>query len=62
MKYFDELKRAMEWLSHKPDTIFLGQAVEFDGTAMTNTLQDIEKSKRLEMPVSEEFYSKSCRI
>lgn len=55
MKYFDELKRAMEWLGQKPDTLFLGQAVEFDGTAMTNTLRDVERSKLLEMPVAEEF-------
>ena len=28
MKYFDELKRSMEWLGQQSDTIFLGQAVE----------------------------------
>jgi len=55
MKYFDELKRAMDWLAQKPDTLFLGQAVEFEGTAMTNTLQDVARSKLLEMPVAEEF-------
>jgi len=55
MKYFDELKKTMEWLGQKPDTLFLGQAVACDGTAMTNTLRDIERSKLLEMPVAEEF-------
>ena len=25
--YFDELKRAMEWLADQEDTVFLGQAV-----------------------------------
>jgi pyruvate/2-oxoglutarate/acetoin dehydrogenase E1 component len=55
MKYFDELKRAMEWLAQKPDTLFLGQAVEFDGTAITNTLRGVARSKLLEMPVAEEF-------
>lgn len=55
MKYFDELKRSMEWLAQKPDTLFLGQAVECEGTAMTNTLRDVERSKLLEMPVAEEF-------
>ena len=53
MKYFDELKRSMDWLSEKPDTIFLGQAVEFPGTAMTNTLKDVDKNKLLEFPVNE---------
>lgn len=55
MKYFEELKRAMEWLAQKQDTLFLGQAVEFDGTAMTNTLRDVARSKLMEMPVDEDF-------
>tara|TARA_R110002110_G_scaffold77400_2_gene203534 strand:- start:270 stop:809 length:540 start_codon:yes stop_codon:yes gene_type:complete len=54
-KYFDELKRAMDFLGEKPDTFFLGQAVEYKGTAMTNTLKDVPKEKLLEMPVNEEM-------
>jgi pyruvate/2-oxoglutarate/acetoin dehydrogenase E1 component len=53
MKYFDELKRAMEWLGAKQDTFFLGQAVKAEGTAMYNTLKDIDPDKRLELPVAE---------
>lgn len=55
MKYFDELKRSMDWLSTKNDTLFLGQAVEYPGTAITNTLKDVDKSKLLEMPVNEDM-------
>lgn len=55
MKYFDELKRSMEWLGTQQDTMFLGQAVEYPGTAMTNTLSGIDKSKLLEMPVNEDM-------
>jgi pyruvate/2-oxoglutarate/acetoin dehydrogenase E1 component len=55
MKYFDELKRSMEWLSTKSDTIFLGQAVESPGTAITNTLSGVERDKLLEIPVAEDF-------
>lgn len=55
MKYFEELKKAMTWLGQKQDTIFLGQAVEYPGTGMTNTLSEIEKSKLLEMPVNEDM-------
>lgn len=55
MKYFDELKRAMEWLAEKPDTLFVGQAVAVPGTGMSNTLASIDKDKRLELPVAEEF-------
>jgi len=55
MKYFDELKRSMDWLGEKPDTLFLGQAVEYDGTAITNTLKGVNRNKLLEMPVNEEM-------
>ena len=55
MKYFDELKRSMDWLGEKSNTLFLGQAVEYAGTGMTNTLKDVDKSKLLEMPVNEDM-------
>ncbi len=55
MKYFDELKRSMEYVGEKENSIFIGQAVEFAGTAMTNTLKDVAKEKLMEFPVSEEF-------
>ena len=55
MKYFDELKKSMNWLAEKNNTVFLGQAVEYPGTAITNTLSDIDKSKLLEMPVNEDM-------
>lgn len=55
MKYFDTLKKAMEILATNENVIFLGQAVEYPGTAMTNTLKDIDKDKLLELPVAEEF-------
>ena len=53
VKYFDELRRSMEWLAEKQDTFFLGQAVVADGTAMSNTLKKIPIAKRLELPVFE---------
>ena len=55
MKYFDELKRSMDWLNKQPNTLFLGQAVEYDGTGMTNTLKDVDRNKMLEMPVNEDM-------
>ena len=54
-KYFDELKRAMDYLGQQADTIFLGQAVAYKGTAMSNTLKSISREKLLEMPVDEEM-------
>jgi pyruvate/2-oxoglutarate/acetoin dehydrogenase E1 component len=55
MKYFDELKRSMEWLGQQPRTIFLGQAVGFPGTAMFGTLQNVAAEQRIELPVAEEL-------
>lgn len=55
MKYFDEIKRAMTWLGQQPDTFFLGQAVQYPGTAMTNTLKDVPPDKLWEMPVCEDM-------
>jgi pyruvate/2-oxoglutarate/acetoin dehydrogenase E1 component len=55
VNYFDELKKAMEWLAAKPDTYFMGQAVGCPGTAMYSTLKDIDPAKRLELPVAEEM-------
>ena len=54
MKYFDELKKTMEWLSTQQSTVFIGQAVEVPGTAMYNTLKDIDIKKRIEVPVFED--------
>ena len=54
-QYFDELKRAMEYLGEQPDTVFIGQAVAYKGTAMTNTLKDVDRDRLIEMPVDEEM-------
>ena len=55
MKYFDELKRSMEFLASDPRTVFIGQAVAFPGTAMSNTLMGVPKEKLVELPVAEEM-------
>ena len=55
MKYFSELKRSMNYLAENNKTIFIGQAVEVPGTAMTNTLKGINPKKLLELPVAEEM-------
>jgi pyruvate/2-oxoglutarate/acetoin dehydrogenase E1 component len=45
----------MEYLAEDPRTMFLGQAVACKGTAMTNTVINIEDQRKLEMPVAEEM-------
>lgn len=54
MKYFDELKASMDMLAKDPRVVFIGQAVEYAGTAMSNTLKDVPKEKLIEMPVFED--------
>jgi pyruvate/2-oxoglutarate/acetoin dehydrogenase E1 component len=55
MKYFDELKRSMDYLAGDPRVLFLGQAVSCPGTAMSNTLKDVAPSRLIELPVDEEM-------
>ena len=54
-KYLDELSRSMEYLGIQDNTVFVGQSVEVAGTAMRNTLLNVDKEKLLELPVEEEF-------
>tara|TARA_B110000967_G_C18879911_1_gene560449 strand:+ start:1024 stop:1566 length:543 start_codon:yes stop_codon:yes gene_type:complete len=53
--YFNELKKSMNFLGKQKNTLFIGQAVEVPGTAMRNTLKEINKKKLLELPVAEEM-------
>lgn len=55
MKYSEELTKAMTWLGEQSDTFFLGQAVQYAGTSMTNTLKNVPKDKLWEMPVAEDM-------
>ena len=51
----DELTRSREYLGKFDNTIFIGQSVEVAGTAMRNTLLNIDDNKLVEMPVDEDF-------
>lgn len=55
MKYIDELKSAMTWLSKLDRTVFIGQSIEFPGTGMYQTFSEVPPAKKLEMPVEEDF-------
>lgn len=52
--YFEELLRSMTWLGQQPNTVFMGQAVAYPGTAMTATLAQVPPEKLLELPVMED--------
>ena len=49
MRYFDELKRSMNYLAQNEKTLFIGQAVEVAGTAMSNTLKEINPNKLIDL-------------
>jgi len=57
MKYFEELKKAMSLLAEHPKTLFIGQAVEFEGTGLYESLKHLPKNKTIELPVAEYLQS-----
>lgn len=57
MKYFDELKRAMSFLAEHPKTMFIGQAVKYEGTGLYDSLSHLPSEKRIELPVAEYLQS-----
>jgi pyruvate/2-oxoglutarate/acetoin dehydrogenase E1 component len=57
MKYFEELQKAMTMLAEHPDTFFIGQAVEYEGTGLYDSLKHLPANKKLELPVVEYFQS-----
>ena len=54
MNYIEEIKRAMTWLGKQKDTIFLGQTVCYPGSPMFPSFKNVNKSKKLELPVMED--------
>lgn len=57
MKYFEELKKAMSLLANNEKVIFLGQAVEYAGTGLYDTLDHIPSERKMEFPVAEYLQS-----
>ena len=57
MKYFNILKEAMSLLANHPKTLFIGQAVEYEGTGLYDSLSHLPSEKRLELPVAEYLQS-----
>ena len=57
MKYTEEIVKAMSMLADNPKTIFIGQAVEYEGTGLYDSLSHLHKNKRMELPVAEYLQS-----
>jgi pyruvate/2-oxoglutarate/acetoin dehydrogenase E1 component len=45
----------MNYLAYLSNSLFIGQAVKYQGTAMSGTLENINQKKLLEFPVEEEL-------
>ena len=54
MNYKEEVKKAMKILGENPKTIFLGQTVEYKGSAMFGSLEDVSSEKKIELPIIED--------
>ena len=53
--YKEELTRSMDYLGAKNNSVFIGQAVSYEGTGMSKSFNNISISKLIELPVEEEF-------
>jgi len=60
LNYKEQLEVAMLLLATKPDTIFLGQSLEYGGIAMAQTFEKIASDKKIEMPVAENLQLGIC--
>jgi len=55
MNYKEEVQRGMDLFAEQPNSIFIGQAVEYKGTALTHQVKNFPSGKLLELPVAEEM-------
>tara|TARA_R100001377_G_scaffold66664_1_gene41973 strand:+ start:6382 stop:6912 length:531 start_codon:yes stop_codon:yes gene_type:complete len=60
MIYIEEVNKGMQYLNENENTIFVGQAVEYKGTALTRQVKDFSPEKLLELPVAEDFQAGFC--
>lgn len=60
MKYYDEIKRAMSFLETQPNTLFIGQSIQYPGTGMYDSLAHINNDKKYEFPVAENLQMGVC--
>jgi pyruvate/2-oxoglutarate/acetoin dehydrogenase E1 component len=59
MKYIDEIQKGMDLLASY-DATFVGQAVAFKGTSLTNQVKAYRADRLVELPVAEEFQMGFC--
>lgn len=55
MNYKEEVQRGMDLFAEQSNSIFIGQAVKYKGTALTHQVKNYPEHKLLELPVAEEM-------
>lgn len=60
MTYLKEVQRGMDLLASHPKSIFVGQAMEFKGHAISRQVNKYPKEKLLEFPVAENMQAGYC--
>lgn len=60
MKYLEAVQQGMDLLASHPQTIFVGQAMEYKGHAVSHQVKNYPKNKLKEFPVAEEFQAGYC--
>lgn len=51
--YSEKLREAIETIAQHPDVVFLGQALLYKGTSQTRQFVNVDRTKIIEMPVTE---------
>lgn len=54
-KYLKEVQKGMDLLAADPRTLFVGQATQYKGHAISRQLEKYPMAKRLEVPVAEDM-------
>lgn len=60
LKYLKALTEAMATLAEHPKTLFVGQAVKYDGQRAHQTFARVPMERRIEMPICEDFTVGFC--
>lgn len=55
LSYKKEATKAMDILARHPKVYFVGQAVKYPGSVLSDTLKNVSDKKKLELPVAEEM-------
>lgn len=60
MDFASEIADAMGRLAERSDTVFVGQSLRYDGSSIHASMAKVPMSRRIEMPVIEDFQLGYC--